>query len=234
MRYDGWRRWIPSAWALPVCAVLLTACGGEGYLMHAITGGDKVPAVYELEDRSTLIFVDDPRDVFADPNLALTVAVNIEHHFKRNKVLAGKVVPAARLADLKASRGEQFNRMPIDEVGRELDAEQVLYVLVEEASLEQAPGAFRPTAVVQVKVIDAATGKRMFPNPPAPNAPPATEPVRGHVVRTEMRYQQSRITQSAGDLTMMKRQLAEVLGRDVARQFYRWKPPEIGSRFDEP
>ena len=214
-------------------ALCFSGCGSEGYLSHLINGPDKVPAVYTLEEQPTLILVDDPADLFNDPNIALTVAINIEFNLNQNKVLVGKTIPAREIANLQAKAGDRFKTMPVDQIGRELGAEQVLYVLIDDITMEQVPGVYRPKATVQVKVIDAAAGRRLFPNPPAPNQPPSDMPVRGHPVVTELHYKGPN-QGSQGALSLLRRQLAEVLGRDIARQFYRWKPPEIGSRFEEP
>lgn len=216
-----------------IALCLLVGCGGEGYFSHLVSGGDKVPALYTLEERPTLILVDDPADRFADPNLPLTVAINIEHHLKQNEVLVDKIIAQRKVADLQAKHGLDFASMPVDRVGRELEAEQVIYVLIDDVALENVPGVFRPKATAQVKVIDVKTGRRLFPNPPAPNQPIETTPTRGHPIVTEMSYKGSDIN-SRGTLTQLKRQLAETVGRDAARLFYKWKPPEIGHRFEEP
>ncbi len=208
----------------------LTGCG-EGYLAQLIHGPDKVPAAYTLAARPTLIFVEDPAGRFRDPNLPAVVAVNIEHNLKQNKALEASIVPARDVADLQSQLGDQFAKLPIDELGRRLGAEQVIYVLIDDVTLQTMAGVFRPTALAQVKVIDATTGQRLFPEAPAVIDPKT--PTRGRSVTSQFRGGTSVGTDSQGMAVALRRQLAELLGRDIARLFYKWTPPEIGSRFEE-
>lgn len=227
------RRWCVLL-ALLSAAVVLCGCDSIiGFPAAAIGGPGKVPAAYTLPDRPTLVLVDDPTARFSDPNLALVVAANVEHHLKFHEVLTAPLVPTSRLADLQAKAGDDYAAMPVDQIGRELGAQQVIYVLIDAVSLQDVPGVYKPSATAQVKVIDTATGRRLFPDPPAPNQPASSTPVRGQPVAVELKYKGADVG-SRGAVERMKRTVAEVLGRDVARLFYKWSPPEPGYRFDEP
>ncbi|MCC6681512.1 MAG: hypothetical protein IT445_11480 [Phycisphaeraceae bacterium] len=238
MADSGWRMGqrgrsltIITARCLLLAALLFTSGCGEGYLAHMIHGPDKVPAAYTLADRPTLIVVDDPAGRFQDPNLPAVVAVNIEFNIKQNKALEAPIVPARELADMQSKLGDEYARLPIDELGRRLGAEQVIYALIDDVTLQSTSGMYRPTALAQVKVIDATTGKRLFPEAPAVIDPNAS--TRGRNVVAQFRGGTSVGADSQGAAVAMRRELAEMLGRDIARLFFKWKPPEIGSRFEE-
>lgn len=211
------------ALACVLAASLLPIVGCEAVSMVALmaTGGDKVKPVFILPDRPTAIIVDDRQNRLGNPVLAGVVGSNVAYHLKKNGAITARIVPEKQVAALAAKLGEQYATTPIDQVGRLLGARQVIYLDIEQADLLAAPGAYRPTARVELKVIDAVSGTRLYPPPPPIDEPGV--PSRGRSVGVQMPYQTVG-TPSRGANAMLARELAERIGLEVARLFYEYRP----------
>lgn len=204
-------------------SLLLLAGGCEIFGMAALmaTGGDKVKAVYKLPNGRTAIIVDDPQKRLGSGVLTGVVASNIAHHLKQNDAISATIVPEKDVATLAARLGDEYATTPIDQLGRSLGAQQVIYVEVEQVTLLAAPGAYRPSALVELKVIDAENGVRLYPPPPPIDEPGV--PSRGRSVTVQMAHR-GIDRESRGADAMMGRVLAERIGLEVARMFYDYRP----------
>ncbi|MEX0655427.1 MAG: hypothetical protein WD534_01860 [Phycisphaeraceae bacterium] len=210
--------------ALALLALTLTGCEAFSYL--STMGGEKVSAVYPLADRPTLVMVEDPDNALGDPTLSRVIANHVNHHLSENEAVQSTLVSQAELVALAERLDEEYRQMPIDRVGQQLGAEQVVHVLIDRVQLTSAPGMYRPTAQVEVKVIDAAESRRLFPSANRVedrSAPP------GHRLQTQMDY----IADNGGGAGVepaMMRALAEQVALDVAQLFYDHREAEPGSR----
>lgn len=216
-----------GVYPLVVLAAFLPAiagCGGFTFLAQAIFP-DKIRAVYPLEDRVTLVMVDDPELRLRDP----IVAGQIGDRMRQDLQKAGAVrefVSVQRLNELIAEAGNEYERISIDRVGRDLGAEQVIHVSIDSLSMGSDMGVMRPAATVTVKVIDVARGKRLFPAPKPAEAP------RG-VVLTVQTARRCTDQGSRSDESIAIRTLAQLIGRDVARLFYDHLPRQPGDVREE-
>lgn len=208
----------------PAAALLLTAAlasaGCEGFAFLAALGGETVPAMYELQDRPTLIMVEDPHNALGDASLNRLIASHADHHLRDHEVLSEPAVPQGELAALAERLGDAYARTPIDEVGQALEAEQVIHVLIDSVSLQAAPGVYRPTVTAEVRVIDAVESRRLFPASRRVEDPDSRPP--GHPIRTQLTYRTDETEARALEVSL-KRALAERLGEDVAQVFYKHK-----------
>lgn len=210
---------------LLLAVTLLPGCV-LGDLFGVIAGKRDIPARHVLDDRPTVILVEDPGDALGSRTLRHVLASDIGHHLVRNEALSEEPISPRRVAALAAELGADFDRTAIDELGRRLGAEQVIHVLVDSTSLEYAPTVMRPTARAEVKVIDAVEGRRVFPRITGfqgRDAPPPGEPV---VV--EMHYQGSTGDPGRGRDSVLRRTLTERLAVDIAQLFYEHPEPEPG------
>lgn len=219
---------IPTALLIGVAAGF-AGCESIGWVTSGLAGPGKVKAVHRLIDRPTLVLVDDPHKHLDDPSLAGVVASNVAFGLKQNLAISADIVPPQQLGALAAELGKDFALTPIDEIGRRLDAGQVIYILIQQVRLQFSPGMYRPMAVVQVKVMDCEAATRLFPKPAS--IPDPTTPSPGYTIAVQMTHRDMGIA-SRGMNAIIARQLAESIGRDVSRLFYDWKKPEPGSKFD--
>ncbi len=210
---------------LLVC-LACAGCEGPGFVAYVIAGPSKVKAKYLLAPRPTLVIVDDPDNMLGDPNNPAVVGANVGFNLKENEVLLPElVVSQDHLSVLAAQMGDRYMATPIDQIGQRLKAEQVIHVRVRSTRMQSDNTYYQPTAEVEVKVIDALTGKRLFPADdsanPKPNAP-------GEPMTIQLKRQTLDETRRHA-LPMLARSLAERVGLEVAGLFYDHVPPD-----DEP
>lgn len=207
-----------SLGTLLLLAMLLTitpGCAGFGFLAD-VAGGDQVKAAYTLQPRPTLVLVDDPTEALGDDALRDVIAQEAGHRLVAQG-LVPSVVPVVRIQQLRSRKGDVFREIPMDALGRELGAQQVVMVTVQGASLQLAMGVARPSASIDVRVIDATTGARLFPDP-GPLYDPL-DPPPGAVLT--IRDERTDLDPARPDqLQQMARDLAQRVGLEVARLFY--------------
>jgi len=211
-------------------AAALSGCAGWGFLANAATGGSRVPARHTLEPTATLIMVEDPEGRFDLPGLTRHVATSTRFYLKQHTELTDQqLLPVRRLAEVRASLGEDYGATPIATVGQQAGAKQVIHVLVRSVRLQYGGAIYQPRAEVSVRVIDAATGDRLFP---AGQEQIEGANADGATVTSELRSKQTQPS-GRGNATLIFRELAKRIGRDVARLFYAHREKPAGHQIDE-
>lgn len=209
-------------------ALLIAPLGGcalFGYFASIF--GEAVPAEYKLADRPTLVMVDDPDNHLDHASRRGQVAQVVGRKLKQEKVLAGKtrLVPPSELRDLEAQLGESYARTPIVQIGRLLDAEQVIHVRVREVDLMRAPGVYEPRMTAEVKVLDAEASRRLFPR--------AVEMEHQWNSQGRMLSASTPVrtpnTHDSGIRTELMRELAMHTGVRIAQLFYKHQRAEPGA-----
>ncbi len=219
----GTRNWITRGvivLMLVFSCVVLTGCEAVGFVAQVITGPEKIPAVYELADRPTVVLVDDPSNLLPDPTLATLLAGRAGESLVENEVVT-QVIPPVMVERLRAAH-DDFDKWGIDDVGKQTGAEQVIYVLVQECGSTEDDLIFRPTIIVRVKVIDSATGDRLFPSQTSAIGKD------GHPLKHTNAYRDMQGA-SAATRAILMRQLTEGAADALAKLFYTHKAPELGS-----
>lgn len=108
-------------------------------------------------------------------------------------------------------------------MGRELGAQQVIHILIASISLVQEPGLMRPTATVQIKVIDCEESKRLFPQQSEQDLGQSQQ----HTLMIKLRHRSSPNDGRDG-VRLVEPLLAKRIARDVARLFHRYRPRQPG------
>jgi hypothetical protein len=203
---------------LMLAAMCLVGCPGPGFVSYVIHGPDQVKARYTLEQRPTLVIVDDPQNAMGDPNFPAVVAANVGYHLTKNQVLeSGLIVSQDHLSSLANQMGDRYMTTPIDRIGARLKAQQVIHVRVRSVKMQVAGAFYHPTAAVEVKLIDAQAGTRLFPKAGEYSDPQMTPP--GLTLPVEMKRQTIDDTRRHAP-AMLARNLAERIGLEVAQVFY--------------
>lgn len=206
---------------------VVSAIGCEGVAFLASMGGEKVKARYELPDRPTLVMVEDPDNVMGDPTLSRLIASHVSFHLRENKAVKQEVISQRDLADLANRLDEDYRRMPIDRIGQQLGADQVIHILIDKVDLERAPGVYRPTAFAEVKVIDAAESRRLFP--PVRRLDVGDGHAPGLRLQTQLHHR-TNANQDASYHAVLMKALAEQMSVEVAQLFYDHRRLEGGER----
>ena len=218
-----------SGWLAASLVCAAAGCDGPAFLAKAISGPPKVKAKYTLPDQPTLILIDDPEFMLGGPALPNVVANNVAYHFRQQKkpVLEAPMISQQALDTYAAEKGEAFAQTPIDRVGRDLGAATVIHATIKNVDRNFDVTVYRPKVTVEVKVIDAAEGKRLWPE--LGKLVDSSQPTSGYILITEVPFKDTGDT-NPGTRRVLDRELAEQVGLDISRLFYDWKPPEAGSK----
>ena len=221
----------PFAALLLLSAVLLAAagCQNAAILAQAVGGPEKTEALFVLPDEPTLVLVDDPRHLLDNPSLARQIGSTAVYYLTLHEALPkAEFVDPRELSKLEAQLDKQWPTTPIDEVGRRLGAKQVIYAKVTQVQFQAAEGLYRPEATLEVKVLDTADAKRLWPE--APPLPDPKHPEPGHRFSVKLDYE-TRTGRNTNSSTPddLARRLADEAGLGLARIFYTWKGDAPGS-----
>jgi hypothetical protein len=213
---------------LSMMGLLLSGLGGcetAGFIADVVAGGQPVPAIHELADRPTLVLVETANDIELANDIPGLIAGRIGQQLTSEEVLT-KVISFNDFVRFRAETPDFYSnptKWNVARIGRELGAEQVIYVSLQTFRVSEDNVIYRPLAEARVKVIDATAGTRVFP--------PATDRYgkSGHPIVQQQNYGSRDGANSTTDLVVARR-LAEALAQDVAWLFYEHKLPEPGSR----
>ncbi len=195
----------------------------------AVQGPPKVDAKFTLPAKPTAIVVDDPRDLLDNPAIARQIGTTAMHYLRINEVLLPEMLIASReVTRLENMAGRQWSMLPIDEIGRRVGAEQVIYVKVLRVAFKTDEQLYRPEVTLETKVISCVDGSRLWPEPPPLADRENSAP--GHTLTVKLDYE-TRASRYADDATPadLARRLADESGLAVARLFYRWAVDPVGS-----
>lgn len=151
-------------------AVALAAMGGcniVGPMGFLVGGEEKVDAQYRLPaDRPAVVFVDDRSSVLPSRAARSRVAQAAEQTLLSGGA-AGKSDIISSEAISPVLGAERFARPTgIAEVGTAVGAKTVVYATIDRFALSPNGAEFSPTATARVKVVDAETKQRLFPDAP--------------------------------------------------------------------
>jgi hypothetical protein len=195
-------------WAVLSVAMLSVAAGCNviGVFSYAAGGVMKVPAEYKLQNRPTLVLVENygNPDLFALPADRLGRDVTTE----LTDIKGAKFIAPEKISDLKSSDPADFGKMNIPAVGRAVGAKQVVYVNLIQFSVDAPVGGdrFIGKAEAHVKVIDSDTGRTLWP-------PDSSD---GRVIKFETKATQDVDDTKAG---IMEDQLCQTLSQKIVRLF---------------
>ena len=200
-----------------------------GIVDEAFNGGPTTPAVYVLPDRITAVLVDDPDRTLTDPRVPRTIGAVAIHNMRfHDAPKTATLVAADQVARLEARLGDDWHTTAIDDIGRRLNAEQVVYARLTPIALDAQRGELDgiPSLRLDVKVIDAATGARVWP-------PDTVGSPDGYAVVTRPTIAQRRDRLSGKETARQTLDhLTEEAGLALGQLFYDWAPPPPGSTLE--
>jgi hypothetical protein len=193
-----------------ILLVSLSGCIMAGVAAHKLMGPPAVPAKYVPAREPMVVMVENyrrPSSAYTDDQLLTRY---IEGYLRGHQV--APIVESANVADLRVNHPEEFKKMSVAAVGREVGAKQILYVDVIQNDVEtlMAGEALRGATAVRVKVVDAETGETRWPDDMAEGYP-LDQSVQFH--KNQARNEQD-----------LKAGIYAQLGDRIAKLFYKWKP----------
>ena len=218
---------VPSAIAAALAAAALLAggCNMAVPALYVIQGPQKRPAQFTLpEDRKLVVFVDDRENVVSRLQLRAQLADDVGSRIQQEE-LVREVVSGRELIAYVRRVETASRRVPIDELGKVVGADLVLYVEMDAFTLSADGASATPVASAYVKVVDLKEKRRIFP---ADGDDPRGFPVSSEVKNMDVEmYRTSAARRKAEDL--LERQFAE----EVARIFYEHDPKNFGGGVTE-
>ena len=223
-------RWITHALTLVVLGVvspaLLSGCNIASAVGYAVHPEPEFEAEYTLANVPTVVFIDDRRGVVNPTRLRRVIADEATAQLMEEGVISQGNMISPRDAMIAARRSDRSGDVvPIAEIAELVGADQVIYVDVNQFKVTFDGVTPDPTSIVRIRVLDIATGKRVFPDPDAPDGDsgyfqltadmPNAEPHGFNTIKVR---------------NEMTEQLALQTGDRIAKLFYTYMQSELGSR----
>ena len=146
-------------------AILLVGPVGYNLLAPAsyvIDGTGTAPAEHVLEQRKTLVFVDDQTNVLPRTVLRSNLATTISADLQARELIPSYVNPSDAMAMVR-SKERSGKRMSMEAIAREAGVTQMIFIEMEGFSLTAETWVPRPNATCLVKVLDFDHGMRVYP-----------------------------------------------------------------------
>lgn len=194
-----------------VAALLMLPLVGCNYVAGAtllIKGPPTIPPAFDLPEVTTVVFIDDRRNVLPRRVLRETIGRAAESEMLRVKVVPDMI--ASRSADLAASQETLDEPLSIAQIGAAVGAKQVIYVTIDSFTLSADGATLLPQAVLRVKVIDVETSGRIWP----------AEHV-GHEIAPALEYRQGQPPDTRTQLILLQEELAAACGVAIAQLFFK-------------
>lgn len=207
-----------------------SGCEALGFMATAVAPPPKVDAKYDLPDKTTLIVVDDPRNLVTSPSTLRRIASATRNVLETEEIIVvGGFIGQDELAGYREELGDRYNTTSLAALAIHLNAKQVIHAEVTGFQMELGGNVIRPAISLNVKVFDLDERRRTFP---------AADPETGIDTGEKSYPLQSQMP--AEDLTgataarsIAVRDLADQTGRDIARLFFDWRMPAPGSGTDQ-
>ncbi|MEZ6212449.1 MAG: hypothetical protein R3B46_14605 [Phycisphaerales bacterium] len=203
-------------------ALVMSSCNigvPAAYILH---GPPKIQAVTELdEDRSTVIFIDDPMNLVPRRALRTQIGQAAERHILEKKLVSSsKLVSTISIMRAASGGGELSEDQPsVVDLGRRVGAEVVVYIQVTKFTLSNEPSHLSPVAGGVLKVIDTVENKRLFP-----------EDVGGYPFGFDLPDRTDQTSLSPAERNQWERSLADEFGRGIAQLFYTHERDPMSTR----
>ena len=154
--------------ALAIAGLLaLPGCNIVGPIAILVAGPPKDEAKFELDKtKTTVIFVDDRAGVLRQRIIRDRIGIAAEKQILAKGLVTDMI--QGQLAQVAARQDRNRQLLSIAAIGRACQAEVVIYADVADYSITPDGAAYKPNAVLKIKIIDAKTEARIFPAPDAP------------------------------------------------------------------
>jgi hypothetical protein len=202
-----------------VCLLTCSGCNVIGAVVAKTAPEPKIMARYAPAKEPTLILVEN----YANPaSLRLESDAVVRHLVE--ELTAREVAPLIepeKAENLRQKNVTAYRKMPLDAIGRELGAKQVIYVDLVRFEVERAMASelLSAEAEARVRVVDTEAGEVLWPLDSGGGFP------------VSVKLDPQRVEARAGDADV-RRQLHAILADHVAKLFYDWRG-ESSDRADE-
>ena len=209
---------------MTVLLALLLLATQTGCPLAILAEDFTVYAAHKPANVRTLVLVDDARGTgFGIPSAPNVIASRIIHDLREQKVITD-FVPIADLNALAAREVTAFDALSTHEIATRLAAKQVIHVYIQDVQAQASGTMAKPTARVLVKVLDIENAQRVFPGP--------DDDAEAFPLEVTLFYRHTG-PYNLEAANALGRQLADHVGRDVARLFFNYKRRTVGDDFED-
>ena len=139
-----------------------TGCNFLAPVSYMVEGTGTAPAEHELEQVSTLIFVDDQTNVLPRTVLRSNLASEVSQELQQRELIPSFVNSSDAMAMVR-SRERNGQRMSMEAIAREAGVSQMIFIEMESFSLTEQSWIPRPNASCLIRVLDFKNGTRVYP-----------------------------------------------------------------------
>jgi len=209
--------------ACAVVAAVMVSCNILSPAAFLAMGQTKTPAMYELENRPTVVFVDDRNSAIPinATRIRRSIADLLTDELMARKLVTQTISPRDAMA-LARRRDREGNLMSMEAIGEAVGAEQLIYIEMLSFRGSSDNVTPRPAAVCRVKVIDIVARTRVFP-PVGGDSDWQQVAALGQPMSLEL-YRNSE------GRRQIERSLSAAIADQVCKLFYKHVPDELGSR----
>ena len=191
--------------------LLLAGCNIVGPAFVAIHGPEKVKREYALDkERTTVVFIDDRANVLPRRTLRRDIGRSAQEMLIKKSGLKD-VIDADSALQLAAAENYDAPRT-IGSIGRELGADIVVYVTVDEFLVSTDGISYTPKVSMRCKVIDAANDTRLWPM--------GNNEQNGHAFAVAPPVSPSDTPTSNAALVRAQKDLAQLAGIGISQLFH--------------
>jgi len=203
----------------------LAGCNIAAPIAYFVGGTGKIDAQHKLADVPTVVFVDDRANVIGrnSRNLRLAIAEGLSDELMVHKVLDPEhTIDPRDAAGIVSTRDRHHDLVAVDEIGRMVGADQVIYVEMIQFAKSPDGATPRPTATCRVRVVDAHSRVRLFPGSDTQQT--------AQQVTANLDEVDPSLFRSAAASQELFRSLAHETGKTMAKLFYRHEARDLGDR----
>ncbi|MFO0962829.1 MAG: hypothetical protein U0625_07970 [Phycisphaerales bacterium] len=205
-------------------AALALPGGGCNYVTPAMwiaQGPGKKPAEFTLPiDKKTVVFVDDRKNTINRLQLRSALADDVGQTI-RSLNLVNEVVSGRELIAYVRRNETSSKRVSIEELGRSVGADVVIYIEMTQFTLAPDGATPKPTASALVKVVDVKERTRLFP-------PAGAGDHDGYEVTAEMDALSLDAYRTSAARRKTEDALEKRLADQITRLFYDHEPKGFG------
>jgi len=123
-----------------------------------------VEAEHSMADKTLLIWIDDTAVGPKHHSLRRELTMQVRKHLEERQAIGGAVA-YAKIAQFRMAHPECID-MSIQELGKHLQAEQVLYLFINQFQFHHEAGEeyYQPSLSGSAKIVDVSLGERVWPN----------------------------------------------------------------------
>jgi hypothetical protein len=198
-------------WTIPAFA--LVGCTVLGVGAYKLMGPPANPAKYTPDKTPMLVLVENYQYQTSANSHADILSRQLFGAMEMHDV--APMIPPEKLQELRDAKPLEFSTMPINRIGQEAGATQVLYVELKSSDIDPLLGgeAYQGKAVATVKIVDAATGDTIWPTDISGGYPVAASTKLG--------------TKTGATPMAVRQKLYVQLADEISKLFYKWRPEDM-------